>query len=134
MKTETKLKAIEKTVDHLGYTFTEQQLHELIGHVDTHEYFLGEEIPFKFSWNEALFSWYENIFSMIVMEADNKRLQWWTGMTKEKLFFTLSHEWYMKSVYNDDFEPWPHQVARDVAKRYSRFPKFFSKLFYWAVV
>lgn len=133
-KKKQELEVITKS---FGFEFSQKEMKELVDHVDKHEYFLGRVVPFKFSWSDALFSWYENIFTPIKEAADSKRLQAWTGMTAESLFFQMSHEWYMinlKDNKKDVTEPFPIEAVEIVARDYSRHGKLVTRLFSWLAV
>lgn len=132
---ETKEKAVKKVVESHGLPVTENGVKELVKHIDTHMYFLGERIPFKFTWNDALFSWYDNIFTVIMLYMDNKVLHWlFPEFSAEQLFFELSKEWYMVSVnaqYNEKNEPYVDEAIDQLIERSSKNKLFkvLAKLF-----
>jgi len=35
---------------------------EIVTHIEEHKYFVNQNIPWEITWDQAVFSWYENIF------------------------------------------------------------------------
>lgn len=81
-----------------GVSTTDKQLKELVEHTEKHEYFLGQEVNFPFSWEEAVFSWYENVYRQIRTYMKSSVLQFCFKKQEVDLFFGISHEWYMISA------------------------------------
>jgi hypothetical protein len=127
------------------------QLEELVNHVDKHEYFLGKKVKFHFTWHEALFSWYENIYkpireyilNSVVLFAfpsckPHKRLDFQLsidhflqGEKQMDLYFKISHEWYMISVLNEvgnKPEAYPIDAVRNAILFHSKLPKIVRRL------
>lgn len=93
---EKKKQSIYAILKSYGISPTDGEIKKLVEHVDKHEYFLGLKVNFHFTWNDALFSWYENIFTKIYTQLSNKVLRaCFPQKTDMQLFFDISHEWYM---------------------------------------
>jgi len=82
--------------------YSDSDLKSLIKHVDTHLYFLGKQYKIQMSWDDALFSWFENVYSMIVREINipfveklfpDKRLT--------EVYLGLSDTWYYLTLELD---------------------------------
>lgn len=103
MTVEKKKMQIKKIFDADEVEVSDENLNELVEHIDKHEYFLGQEIKFPFTWDDALFSWYENIYRQIRSYMKSKVLRFCFKKQEIDLFFGISHEWYMISSERKPF-------------------------------
>lgn len=98
-------------------------------HVATHKYFLGESIPGEVSWNDAVFSWYENVFSPIRNEVDSWEISTaFPGMSRAQLIFAISSHWYYMKERDQNYGP------KDAALHYAAefghgLGRLYSKMF-----
>lgn len=80
------------------HTLTEQELNKLHTHVEEHKYFLNEDIPFTVTWDQAIFSWYDNIYRHV----KNYFFTWivrtaFPNMNTAEFYFQVMDHWhYMK--------------------------------------
>ena len=59
----------------LGTSLKKDEVAGLIkGYINTHKYFLNEAIPFKVSFEQAVFSYYENVYQPITTAINNTGL------------------------------------------------------------
>lgn len=114
MVSEEKKNAIKAILEADGINANDGHLEKLVEHVDKHEYFLGEKVKFSFTWSDALFSWYENIYIHILGYLNNRVLLFCFKNKKPiELFFDISHEWYM-IAQDSEREPYVHDAARSM--------------------
>lgn len=128
METQTKESVIKATTQSHGYEFSKLELTELAEHVNKHEYFLGKEIDFPFSWDEAHFSWYERVFKPIDSIVSRSSIIYFlTGLPKEEAFFQVSKEWYFASS-NRDEEVYVYEAARRMCLYNSKRNKLITEI------
>lgn len=120
MKTAKQRLAIKAHVKHYLPDIDTEQLVILEDHVNTHEYFLKERIPFEFTWDEALFSWYETVFVPLVAVLDKPILRWFFSsrqLSKGALYMQASFYWWLEST-NHGSEVEPSRAVQQLVKAY----------------
>ena len=91
----------------------------LVEHIEVHKYFVNEKIFWTISWEDALFSWYENVFMPIMRVLSRRQVRKaFPDKTVGHLFFDISNHWYYlqeenKKVYYLD-------AAHDYLSRYGK--------------
>jgi hypothetical protein len=75
--------------------FNKQDLPALIHQIDDHKYFVNQSIPWVISWDDAAFSWYENVFTPIMNVVTSWEVRNAFGQKNPKeLYFEISQHWY----------------------------------------
>jgi len=93
---------------------------EIIEHILVHKYYVNQgravEIPFE----EALFSWYENLYRPIAVEIEEQGLlARFPGRTASDLYVFIVRHWDdLKRKYGLDFDL--SQAAKDYGERYGQ--------------
>lgn len=82
----------------VNHTLTTEQFNKLHTHIEEHKYFLNEDIPFEVTWDQAIFSWYDNIYRHI----RNYLTTWvvrvcFPNISMAEFYFQVMDHWhYMK--------------------------------------
>lgn len=93
----------------------------LVNHVDVHEYFLGKNFKISVTWDDALFSWYENVFLDIVKNSKRSLLnRFFPDRSWIDLFFVISDHWYFMSKQNEEFNQSALFAVKNYTKVYSK--------------
>lgn len=95
----------------------------LIEHIAVHRYFLGEEQQRKIPWDEAVASWYDNVY-LPVVEAIRRHniLNDFPNRTEADLYLWITDHHYFLHEQDQDIDL--EEAAVDFAERYSqRFDK-----------
>lgn len=67
----------------------------LAEHVDVHHRNLENELNVNVSWNEALFSWYENVYLPLKLALSKRNTGWiFPGVKKGDIYLAVSDHWY----------------------------------------
>ncbi len=114
-----------------GMTFAnEDGWNALAEHVDVHNRYLNEQLKYNVSWDDALFSWYENIYTPL-----KRAISSWSVKTAfseyeiGELYLAVSDHWfYLKERY-------PEIDADTAAANFVRtykdgITRFFSRFLY----
>ncbi len=91
----------------------------LIEHIAVHRYFLGEEQQRKIPWDEAVASWYDNLYQPVVqIIRRHNMLNDFPHRTEADLYlWTMDHHYYLNENGDEvDLE----NAAVDFAERYSQ--------------
>jgi len=110
---------------------------ELLDHIQTHAWFLGEEHNRAISFEEATISWYDNIYlPMVNVIREQKILDGFPERTEADLYvWIMDHRWYLMKDNQPDITL--EDAARDFYREYSENPvkrvlhrisSFFSRL------
>jgi len=80
-------------------TFTHMKTDEIYGqiklHIETHKYFIEEKIPVSLSLQRVVLSWYQNVFSPLVMAIEETNAEKiFPHKTKIELFLEISDHMY----------------------------------------
>lgn len=95
----------------------------LIEHIAVHRYFLGEERNSKVSWNEAVASWYDNVYLPVIQTIGaHNMLNDFPHRTEADLYlWIMDHHYYL---HEQDENVALEDAAVDFAEHYSeRFDK-----------
>ena len=94
----------------------------LLQHIETHRYFLGLERQGEVSWEEAVTSWYDNLYLPIVrIIRERNVLAHFPGRTEADLYlWIMDHLHYLKERYGPDLSP--EAAADDFTQQFSQKP------------
>lgn len=102
---EKEKNAIKAMLESEGIIASVKEIKEMFDHVAVHQYFLGKKYKIPITWDDALFSWYENIFTMIIREISIPYInKLFPAYTIVQLYFALSREWYLINSENKEEE------------------------------
>ncbi|MFW6247316.1 MAG: hypothetical protein ACOC22_04060 [bacterium] len=118
----TEKKVFEKVF--INHAVTDKEQEKLMKHIEEHKFFLNQDIPFEVTWDQAVFSWYDNIFRHV----RNYYTHWATrflfpGISVSEFYFQVMDHWhYMKkNDFRDELgEYYIEEAVIDYAKRYSK--------------
>jgi hypothetical protein len=106
--------------------------YRLVEHINTYRYFLGEKLKREVSWEEAVKSWYTELYLPITSLIKKKRvLRYFPGREAGDLFIWIMDHWhYLKQKFNDiDIE----EAIEDYSNKFGnlslleRIKRFFRK-------
>lgn len=89
----------------------------LADHVEVHQFLLSQELGFTVSWEEAVFSWYENVFTPLRRATD----QWivrraFPQQLNGDLILAVSDHWHF--LKQEDPSVFPEDAARSFVEHY----------------
>ena len=68
---------------------------EVMDSIRDHKYLTNEKIPFEISMDEALFSWYENVYHPVLQAIDRAGLVYaFPSATRGQLFLWVTRHWH----------------------------------------
>jgi hypothetical protein len=93
---------------------------ELIEHINTHRYYLSQERGQELSKDEAVTSWYDNVYLPLVETIhQHKILQQFPGRTEADLYlWIMQHRRSLQDVFG--FDPGPEMATIDYATQFGR--------------
>jgi hypothetical protein len=95
MKNDTSNARMQFLMASTGSVFNETDYQALSDQIEVHKYLINQSIPWIISWDEAAFSWVENVFSPIMQVVDQWEVQAAFPLkSKDELFFDVSNHWY----------------------------------------
>lgn len=100
---------------------------ELVDHIDVHKYLINQEIGWTVSWDDAIFSWYENVYRPMrrAVELWEVRRAFPHKTGGQRYLAITTHWHYLKER---DSEVTPEEAARDFAAHYgSGLARWFSR-------
>jgi hypothetical protein len=126
MKNEKTL-IVANVIDTLDGTFAAQDMNELQNQIEGHKYFLGKELNIQATFDQAAFSWIENVYKPMNLEMDNLlTLVSFSSKERNKLFFELcDHKLLLSINLGKEIEA-PFAVQDYCIKYGSSFGKFLS--------
>ncbi|MEW5868626.1 MAG: DUF4032 domain-containing protein [Chloroflexota bacterium] len=97
------------------------QYRRLREHIDAHRWYLGEQRGQEVSYEDALVSWYQNVYSPLVETIRQQEiLKEFPGRTETDLYLWITtHRWYLRQAYGDEvpLEQAAEQFADDYSER-----------------
>ena len=93
---------------------------KLLEHIRVHRWFLGEQHAEEISWEQAVRSWYSDVYTpLIQVIRENKVIKDFPGRTEADLYlWIIEHLWYLREAYHREVS------VRDAAEH---FKEEFSK-------
>ena len=110
-----------QVIPHYDLVFTEVgRYDEVLHHVEGHKYFLNQNYSSELSFQEALRSWFNNVFKPIVdVIAYERILARFPGRTAADLYMWIVKHWdELKKQYGEDYPV--QQAARDFSSRFGK--------------
>ncbi|MFP4484178.1 MAG: hypothetical protein ACLFO1_04925 [Spirochaetaceae bacterium] len=110
-----------------GVDFTRDDGWETLAeHIEVHQYLLSQELGFAVTWEEAMFSWYENVYTPLKRATESWVVR--RAFPKQRqgdLILAVSDHWhYLKQ---QDENTMPEEAARSFVEHYgSGLARFFS--------
>jgi hypothetical protein len=92
----------------------------LVGHINTHRYFMGLEQKRQIENEEAICDWYDTIYMPMVQEIrEQNLLADFPKRTEADLYrWIMDHRWYLREQQGND--PGTHDAALDFRHRFKR--------------
>jgi hypothetical protein len=80
------------------------QYERLLEHIAAHQWYLGEQRGEAVNYEEAVTSWYDNVYLPLVhIIREQKILQYFPGRTETDLYlWIIEHQWYLQIEYGSD--------------------------------
>jgi hypothetical protein len=104
----------------------------LLEHISVHRWYLGEQRNFEVPYQEAVISWYDNVFSPLarIIQEQNLIIHFPKRTIGDLYIWIIEYQWYRREAYRedysfedaadqfiDDFEEWPAGKLVDVLKQ-----------------
>lgn len=87
-----------------GMTFkNDDGWNTLAEHVEVHNQYLNQKLKYNVSWDDALFSWYENIYTPLWRSVITRKMRsTFPTQTLGELYLALSDHWfYLKEKHEN---------------------------------
>ena len=128
MKNDTSNARMQFLMASTGSVFTKEDYQALSNQIEVHKYLINQRIPWTISWDEAAFSWTENVFRSIMQVIDNWEVRLaFSDKTESELYFEISNHWYYLLEKNSQVTA--YYAAVDYAATYGKgLGKFVSKM------
>lgn len=80
------------------------QYEKLLEHIDVHRWYLGEQRRSEAPYNEAVASWYDNVYMPLVkIIREQGILESFPGRTEADLYlWIIEHQWYLRQEYGGE--------------------------------
>ena len=100
---------------------------ELADHIDVHKYLINQQISWTVSWDDAIFSWYENVYQPMRRAIETWEVRRaFPNKTVGQLYLAVTTHWHYLKQRNQRISP--EEAARDFAAHYgSGFASWFSR-------
>jgi len=104
----------------------------LLEHISVHRWYLGEQRNAEIPYQEAVISWYDNVFSPLarIIQEQNLIIHFPKRTIGDLYIWIIEYQWYRREAYRedysfedaadqfiDDFEEWPAGKLVDVLKQ-----------------
>jgi hypothetical protein len=81
---------------------TEQEWLELAHHIEVHKYLINEKITWTVTWDDAVFSWFENIYQPLLRAIERWEVRnAFPGRSIGQLYLAVATHWYFLKERND---------------------------------
>ena len=99
----------------------------LADHVEVHKYYLSKELDMNITWDEALFSWYENVLTPLRRVVDTWEIKVaFPNRTFGDLYLAISDHWFY--LKENDTEVGADEAAVSFVQHYGEgLGRFFSR-------
>lgn len=122
------IQALKDMLRTTGLTLkNEREWQELADHIEVHKYFINQTIGWTVSWDDAVFSWLENVYTPLSRIIDSWEVrEAFSNKTEGQLYLAISTHWhFLKERYP---EITPEDAAHDFASHYgSGLARWFSR-------
>ena len=97
--------------------------HELLEHISVHRYYMGIEQDREIPYEEAVTSWYDNVYMPLVkVIREENILQGFPGRTETDLYvWIIEHEYFLREKYGVE-DVADKEVAEHYAKEFAEAP------------
>jgi hypothetical protein len=94
---------IEENLDTVRAVAREQQLelrtddewNEIVDHIAVHRYLINRTIPWRITWDDAVFSWYENVLTPVLSAVRRWEVRnAFPEMSDGRLYLAVATHWY----------------------------------------
>lgn len=127
MKDEKTL-IVANVIDTLSPVFVESDMQALLNQIEGHKYFLDKELNIKVTFDQAAFSWMENVYKPMSVEMQNiLTVLSFSNKEINKLFFELCDHKLLLSINLGREVEAPYAVKDYCMKYGSSFGKFVSR-------
>ncbi len=94
----------------------------LLEHISVHRWYLGEGRGAEVPYEEAVASWYDNVYTPLVkLINDQQLLENFPGRSEADLYlWIIEYEWFLREAYREDYSF--QVVARQFRERFSDSP------------
>lgn len=91
----------------------------LLEHIETHRWFMGEQYQRPIQWEEAVTSWYDEVYLPLVRVIREQHiLEHFPNRTEGDLYlWIIEHLWYLREEYKADISA--DEAAQHFAEEYS---------------
>lgn len=127
MNKEKKL-IVANVIDTLDNTFSGADFNTLLNQIEGHKYFLDKQLNMSVTFEQAAFSWMENVYKPIALEMDNfLTIISFNNKERNQLFFELcDHQLLLSINFNRPVDS--HSAVQNYCMQYGNsIGKFFSK-------
>jgi hypothetical protein len=128
MNNDTNISRKNFLLETTGAVFTEADYQALSDQIEVHKYLINQNIPWTITWDDAAFSWLENVYQPIMQVVDHWEIRSaFNKHDRARIFFDISDHWYFLMEKNPST---PASLAAvDYAAKYGRgLGKWMSKL------
>lgn len=121
-------KILKMTLKEESFLPLGERYDEIVEHIEEHKYYVNQLFPWEINWDQAVFSWYENVFLDVkrILESGVATFALRENDRVEFYFKTMDHWHYMKekdpSIFYDDAVK---DYIKKNAKPYLRWLRFF---------
>ncbi len=128
MKNDTSNARMQFLMASTGSVFTKADYQALSDQIEVHKYLINQTIPWTISWDDAAFSWTENVFHSIMQVIGNWEVRLaFPDKTVSELYFDISNHWYYLLEKNPRVSA--YYAAVEYAATYGKgLGKLFSKI------
>lgn len=128
MKNDTSNARMQYLKASTGSVFNDTDYQALSNQIEVHKYLINQTIPWTISWDDAAFSWVENVFHPIMQVVDRWEVSSaFPALGRSQLYFDISNHWYY--LLEKDPHISAHYAAIEYAAQYGKgLGKLFSKL------
>ncbi len=98
------------------------QYDKLLEHINVHRWYLGEQKASEVSYEDAVKSWYQNVYlPLVLLIREQGILEEFPGRTETDLYlWIISHQWYLRETLGSEVPI--EQVVEELAEAYSQNP------------
>jgi len=127
-QTSERAEWLAETLAAEGVAFSGRNSWETLAeHIEVHQYFLSQNLGFPVSWEEAMFSWYDNIYAALKRATNSFILRRaFPNQENGDLMLAVSDHWHYLKQRDDNATI--QDAARSFAEHYgSGLARFFSQ-------